>query len=530
VHRIRRFRYRVFARLGSLAGRATGARRLVLLALAAVAALLGAWGWRIYEDQHPGLDLDLLALVHAVAGLFVLEGEPQTVSWQLSVARILAPVALAGAATELVLVAFEERLRIRAAAQGVDHLVVVGPSPRARPYLRTGSDHVDLLAPAVHVERSASAPVEGTIRIDDDGTEDRWIGASNATRAGRVVLATGRDDRNLAAMAALLERAPGRDGDLLVEVNDRDLGLRLSVMLASEHPDAHVDVVSRDVALASFAAGLLDPALDDRFGREGRARPCFTVIGDSRLSRLFAPQAAEALKRFAATSSRFVAQLTMVHPGDDEDWAELAEATAEEGRLETRFSGDPEDFLCRVHEPVAALVDFRDPELTAATAVRLLGASPGSTVWIIREGNLLPRRPASSTTAGAAPEPDRPHPARIDLRVLSLEQAERAGHLVGPFTRAARWWHARHGSTDPQQCRRTAEQLRRVVGALVRDGWAICPDQDLQSMDRMRAAVHLEPPMRDALTSAGLVDLDVDQHDLILCLGEGGLVVPVPDL
>jgi RyR domain len=510
MNRLRRVRYRLLVVMGSIDRRATVARRLTLTALGAVAVGFGIWGWLRYRDLNPESGLDLWTIAYGTIANFAVAGAIEPVPWQLGVARILAPLALASAIVELFLIAFATVLRTTAARRAVDHLVVLGPGPRARPYLRAErrANGEQLFSSAVHVDHEGAQLVDDTIRVDDDGTDGGWIVSSNAARAVKVVLATGRDDRNLAAMAAAVDhRVPQSGGQLVVELDDRDLALRLSVRLAVDRPDAHIDVVCVAEAEAAFAAARIREDMAQRQERGLRGKVRFSIIGDSALSRLAIVHVAESIKQLEATANLQVPRLTVVGPEDGRE--EITRACAEPGRLETVFSSDLPPDPQAADGIVFALIDFDDAAETARLAVNLACVRPGSNLWIARSSSLLPE------------------PASNQLRVLSRTEMERDGYLAGPFSIAARWWHR---DVDRSQWRHTAAELRAAVGTLGRAGWPACPELDLTSMDRRKAAEHLEPMMMTALEREGLLKgVAVDHQELLHCLRVVGLVVPVPD-
>ena len=307
--RLRRARYQVLVRLSSIAHQATSAWRLTLTLLAVVAVVFGAWGRLLYRDQHPEAQLDAGLMVHGTMGLFTVAGEVEPVPWPLALARILAPLATAAVIVELVLVLFANLLRTRAASRAVDHLVVVGPPERVRPYLRADAPIEPFERPSIHLHRAPGSQEADTIRLVDEGSAAEWIAAANAARARRTVLATGDDDRNLASMTAALDAgipAPGRQ--LVVELDDAALAQRLSVDLAVGRPDADVEVVCTDDARAAYAADRIVAHL------RGQAdpTPTFTIVGDSALSERLVAHMARELGALGRQTGRTCPRLEVV--------------------------------------------------------------------------------------------------------------------------------------------------------------------------------------------------------------------------
>lgn len=510
---LRQVPYRVLVTLSSIAGRSPSLRRRALGVLAGVAVVLGVWGWLIYDDRHMEVDLDLWAVAHGTIGLFTAAGDVERVPLPLAVARVLGPLATAGVGVELLLVGFGNALRDRVAGRSAGHLVVVGPADRVRPYLGAAAAPGKVLA--VHVDRVLGPPethTHRTLTLTDD-TADGWIIRANAAAARKVVLATGYDDRNLAALAAALDHGVPSDGaEFVVEIDDLSLSLRLSAALAIERPEAHIEVVCVDEVRALFAADAIVAALQQRSANGPAAS--FAVIGDSALSNLLAGHLAAALRTIGSRTAIARPVLTIVDP-DTARGLRLEERIADPVKLDVGVTDSIDRLLEGKPGPLIAFVDFSDPVQTARTAVTLVYRRTGSTIWIAREDGLLrwPDNHAPSSAAGSG------------LRIISLRQMEFEGRLIGPLTRTARLLEA--DRTRRQQADRprwTPDLVRDRVRTITTWGWDVVPTVDLSWQGVRDAPVFLSPPA-DHEVSQLEERLGVGTTELLQCLRAAGLTV-----
>lgn len=455
--------------------------------------MLGVWGWLVYRDEHPQRSLDLFAIVHGTWALFSAGGEIERVPWQLAIARVLAPITVAGVAIEIGLVAGAQRLAAAAARRSSGHAVVVGPAGRVGSHL---SEQDGSWRPAIHVTDALATAHPRTLVVRDDGSAEGWIESTNAPRARKVALATGSDARNLALLAAALDGGVADDDTaIMVEFDDRALALSLALRLAVERPSTHIDVVGLDDVRAAYVAervveafgralgfqdartafaerdvvSALEAALSSPDGTGQAKVPGVAVVGDGSLSRVLVAHLAAGLTSLASLTGTTRFPLAVVAPGV-EDGSQLDTARSTEHRSFLELSELEEWERTR---PLIAVVDYADPEETARRAVELSCARPESMIWVVGEDPLLaavtradPRDPSSSPGTG--------------ITVLSRAAIDEAGFLVGAFTRVSELRNRDAAALpapdhDAPAGKWSSLWVRTAVQLLERTGWRLRP-------------------------------------------------------
>ncbi len=288
---------RLFPRGGSKGVALPVALAVGMIVLAAV--VLGAWGWVEQGRRDPAYEARWPTIASRTLALFVLDsGGVGDAPWQLEVGRLLAPLATATVALNLVFTSSSERLHRSSARHASGHRVLIGPPDRIQPYLENLER-----APTVHAIDHNDDPVDGVIRTRVDWVGDDWIGATAAGAAGEIVIATGEDDRNLGLLGELLAARSGRPGPgamIVVEVDDPDLVLWLSVSLAEQDPESDVEIVCWLDTIARRAA---NTAWHAALEGQGQAEiPCVAVLGDGDAAGLVGLRLAEHIERWAGSS------------------------------------------------------------------------------------------------------------------------------------------------------------------------------------------------------------------------------------
>ncbi len=376
------------------------------------------------------------------------------------------------------------------------------------------------------------------------------------------MLALGRDDRNLAALTAAFEHdIPQPGAELIVEIDDLALALRLAVQLVVERPGASIEVICVDEARAAFASAQMVDAFARVFGfRDARSVsmepeaiealerdlsdeaasanvPVVAVVGDGVLPRLIVEHLAAGLGSLGSLTSRSLFPLVVVEP-DARRRAELERIISDPSKVATSFAPEHRALL---HEwspgsweagtPILAVVDYVDPGETARRAVELVCTRPQSTVWVPGEHELLPGDEVSAQ-AGAP---------RGHLHVLSRRAMEDARYLVGPFHRVAQLHNddadlrneserdrlpTRPGAGEERQPIEhwAPAQVRSGVRTLERCGWNVVPALGVAWTAEPRVEALLDEHTRRELAgTAGGALRDGDQ--LVHWLAQVGLAV-----
>jgi voltage-gated potassium channel Kch len=220
-------------------------RNLVLVALGALALYLGYVG---YQEHLSNID----ALYGSIQ-LFVLQGEPPAEgSWQLDVARFLAPAVLGYAAVVAVLGLVRERsqaLRVRLLARR--HLVIVGLGARGVAIarrMRAARMHVVAVEKNASNDNIAGLRSQGVPVVIGDGRDPGVLQMSRVAGAKDVLIVTGDDSTNLEVLAAihrLLTDQPGARPMMNVAIDDLGLWRELHVLAFSRADRAaRTEVVS----------------------------------------------------------------------------------------------------------------------------------------------------------------------------------------------------------------------------------------------------------------------------------------------
>lgn len=406
----------------------------VLLAMGVTSAILGFWGWRLYGDDHPERNIDTLAALYGTAGLFAFISDVSSAPGPLVVARLTAPLTTLGVVLSAVLTFAETRIQRFAAGHTSGHRVLIGSSLRLDAYLGSspgavihfdtdesgvpvGSDRVDppteVMYAAIDLERSSW-------RTDawDHPTRVRrfanWVTASNATRAEEVVIATGRDDLNMAALGHALQHLdPSGHTSVRVEIDDRSAALRLAVSMAQRDDPRYacVGALCRSDIVARAAAEQLHKHLEHDEG--------VVVVGDGEMAPLFAMHVPDVLMRsYRAGQADKPLPFAVVDAGPGR-LERVRSTLAGVSQLDTTIGGTVSDLLSSpewANRSVVAFVDggdrsssYRDAlELVTGFGVRLVFAPLGDLALAFDE-----------------------------IRSVDGRAALKAGDLVGPLQRAS---------------------------------------------------------------------------------------------
>lgn len=474
-----------------------------LLCLAAISIALGTIGWFQYERAEPDVDLDLLAAVYGTLGLFAFVADVASAPWPLAVARILAPVTTVGVALAALLAFSDTRIHRWAAATAREHLVVLGPSGRAAPYLRPRGA-APVVRRRISIVRldtddepggtSGTEPTTAAVRVEMDPFRTRrdswdsaigprttdWLHAANATHAAWSVIATGRDDWNVAALGvALAAGLPGDGQSLTIEIDDRSTALRLAVALAVESTTSRRDVrvVCRDEIVAALAVDRIHAAL-------AQVDRSIVVVGDGPMVPLVAAELGRRLHdEFLPGDATRRPSLTLLDADGERvdrhlDWLPTARS------IDLTVGADPSVLLRDGGPPVVAFVDFVDPSKRIRFAIELAANDPGNLVVAL-------------LGTGPHPFPD---------RIQSLDACDALGpdELRGPFERAS-------ATTAPAA-------LRAMTAELVDCGYSVRPSTSSDG--------HCELDRRtlERLTVTAGGDPDAAQ-DLVVNLRSVGLAV-----
>lgn len=271
--------------------------RLVIAALIGFTFVLGLIGWHQADVADHGIALGWSTLVHRSLAIFVLDAnyvaDPPLA---LQLARLLAPLAGAGIAVDILATRSSDRLHRWAARSAEGHHVLLGSPDQVRPYV-VPTAH----ARTVHVTGSEDEQLSGVLRTRVDWTsgsgadvaagdglewsKGTWLDLGGCRSADRVVLATGDDERNLRLLADLL-RVMTKDTAgprVIVEVEDPELVPWLSLSLAREAPAADVEFVCWQDTIARRSA---DEAMKIVQATATTESPSIVLLGDDRLSTL----------------------------------------------------------------------------------------------------------------------------------------------------------------------------------------------------------------------------------------------------
>jgi hypothetical protein len=455
--------------------------------MAVVAVLLGTWGWALVEPEHGSSDLNALTIVYGVGGMFVFAGSAvENVPWQLEWARILAPLATAGAAIGLLIAAGDTRIRRLAARRAQGHLLLIGPASRVAVHAASAEKR-----PIVHADTSSGRPHEGSVHLPLDPADPDWVATLGATRAAKVVVATGGDDDDIALAGTLWRLQETHPGlDVTVEIDDRSVALSLAAAFAVGAPDRLMHVLCPDDLTARVAAALvLAELVDDR---------PIVVAGDGPLGDLLGAHLASALRDRYYQESLLRSRLAIL-AGRPTTFDRLNRLVADDPAIVLRRFSSLPDLVDWAPAGVIAVVDHQDRARSFRMAVELAWARPSSVIFLRSDAVDLP----------------------LGLRSLNIGGLIEDGQLVDPWTRAAdRWLEGRTGTDDGVEARRaqTARDIRRLVAALVAtEGWRIAAE------DAGDAGV--ETISRATLTAVGA---DADWGDLAHVLRAEGLTLHPP--
>lgn len=460
--------------------------RWVVIGAATSAFLLAIIGLRQWDTARPEIALSAGALVAGALGLFGVGGVPplridDTVPLAWDAARLLAPLATAGAVVGVAVTLGEDRLHRFAARHASGHVLLVGPTPRVIGYL-------DALAPDVAVHAAGvGAPIPtGVVRVPVDPSIEGW-GTLAVSDAQTIVVATGDDARNVALCADvwdLLAEHPHLDA--LVEIDDREMAVRLAVALVVDDPHRRLDVICRsDIVVAR--------ALDLMVAGGGEERTV-VVAGDGPLVEPVTRAVANALWTEMQSSGirrRRVATL-LVGDGSSAAPSALLEDAA---TFDTRACQSLEDLLVWEAGPVATFVEFDDPAATMRLALALNDERPGSLVCVPSDGAQLP----------------------LGLVPLDRDAAARTGRSGGIWARTAidLWPGSFDLDTDRDAVLAQVDRIRQAVASLATSNrWTIVPSVGSGAGEALLAAEDLH----------GL-GLPVELRELPMALERSGLTV-----
>ncbi len=189
-------------------------RPFALLGAAALTVLLGVWGFQESQATANGGLFDNLYRSVRLFGLAGGDIDPP-VSWQLQIARVLAPLLVGYAAVRGLVALFREQallLRLRLMARG--HIVVIGLGGAG---FRIASAMSEAGHMVVAIERDKAHHAlsgcrdRGIAVVFGDGTDAEAQARARTDRARHVFISTGGDATNLRALAACseLSKDPG---------------------------------------------------------------------------------------------------------------------------------------------------------------------------------------------------------------------------------------------------------------------------------------------------------------------------------
>jgi voltage-gated potassium channel Kch len=271
-------------------------RWLVVGLVAALAVVLGYWGWSEVNDASSDTIVDRL---YRSVQLFPLEsGGFENAPWQLEVARIIAPLVGAYAALSALAAIFRDQTaRVHARLLAHDHVVVCGLGRFGRRLALTFADAGEHVV-AIEADEDSAAVGEcregGVIVLIGDATDPSLLRTAAVRRARRLVAACGDDGTNIAIAAECRRLAPGRRRPLTchVDVEDGELGRLLTREELARTDDSRVRVEFFQIAHTG-ARVLLDeyPAFDAG-GRSPLGDPHLLVVGLGEMGRALVVEAA----------------------------------------------------------------------------------------------------------------------------------------------------------------------------------------------------------------------------------------------
>ncbi len=494
------------ARMSSMGDNATAVRRTALALVGLVTVVLGWWGFVVYSGLHPAAGLGWPEWLYGTMNLFINGTDVAPVPWQLGVARMLAPLVTFGLLLEVVLVAFAQRIRRWAASRASGHVLVVGPAERVRPYLKLPvSDGGHGLV--VHIGQDGPSLGPAVVGLPATSIPAEWAALTPARAARRIVLALGRDDLTLSALRGALDLGvPETGASLVIELHSLELSGRMAVAMAGARPDADIDFVCPDELDASLISASVTDELAATHG-SGRGWSV-SVVGDTPTCDRVTAQLVRAFTRSALRGGAVRPSILRVHPGPLENDAENLGTTRvmvrTDGRVDSMFDRGAPDLL---------IVDLNDKEKSALLAMEAALRRPGSVVWTAH-GFTLPWAVTQARQGSSSP---------VDLRQVSLSTAARSGALLGPFGRIAAQRSQRPGQTIPGP---SAEAVRRAVGVLSAQGWAVVPESDLPPAVRGRLPKYVDPDTAQLLSA--LPGLTEDPSYLLYELHCEGLMAYPP--
>jgi hypothetical protein len=446
---------------------------------------LGVIGLRQWDVDHPEVSLSFGALVAGAVQLFGVGGDPplgitDTVPLAWDVARLLAPLATAGAVVAVLLAVGEKRLHQVAARRARNHVLLVGPANRVSGY-RAALD-ADF---AVHATTDGHHLSPGVVRADVDPAVDGW-GPVGGVGARTIVVATGDDESNLALCASLwsvLEEHPLLE--VLVEIDDHETATRLATALVADDPARQIEIICRSDLIVERATEVMAGSVSqDRTFLLAGAGQLVRSVADGLAQQLWAAMQATGGPR------RRIALLDDEHRDNDPVAARFADPAV----FEMRRCSSLADVLAWEPGPLIALVDLGQPVDTLRVALTVDNDRPGSVVCIPSTETDLP--------GGLVP--------------LDLGAAAQAGRSAGVWARVALdLWPNLRTEPGPDRLRAALGRIRAAVGAL-----AVSPHWELGASPDSHDGVAL-------LSLAELADLglDADLRELPLALHRSGLVV-----
>lgn len=435
-----------------LAVRSSRSKRLghlIVGASAAIAFVLAIVGLRQWDVENSAVSLSLGALIAGAIELFRVGGSPplaigESVPLAWDVARLLAPLATAGAVIAVFLAVGEQRLHRVAASRARGHLLLVGPADRTAGFRVA---FASLLA--VHASGNGHYLVNKVVRSDADPMVDGWSTVAGA-EAQTIVIAAGDDNANVALCASLWPVLADRPHlEVIVEIDDHETALRFATAMAADDWTRQVEIICRsDLIVEGAVAAILDSISENRTLLIAGDRDLLDRVADSVSRRLWD------LVQLSGMHRRRVALLEQRTAGLSALAARFSDPTA----FEVRHFSTLSDVFAWESDPVSAVVDFNDPTETLRVALSLVSDRPGSTVCL-----------RSSAT-------------RLPLGLVPLDQgaAGRKGRSAGIWARVASdLWPAPINDNQWSVQLEATERIREAIAVLVGTGeWNIAPSCD----------------------------------------------------
>lgn len=433
------------------------AARLVVATLAASAVVLGWIGFSLL-----GRNLSPLTILYGDAAMFVLAGtDVAEVPLSLEIARLLAPLATAGATLSVLMSLGRQRISWIAARKAERHLILLGPIERVTDYCASN------WRPVVHNDPAGGASVEGAVELACPIDDDRWMDAVAVRSAARVVVALGNDEAALRLIGALGRLSAHPDLEITVEFDDRSTALGLAAAMLRQPEGSHIDVICRDDLSAESAADQvlaeISSSPDKSVSARRAAETTVVLVGDGPMLRLLGTHVGERLRRTYPGGGAAPRPRMWFVAADDDFRAELLTTLVDPVNLDVQayehLAG-----LKITTDSVIAVVVHEDHGENIRVAVQFKYRYASAAVYV---------RSSSSSSASEL---------GLGLRALTIGTAESSSSLSGPWMRAAEMWHEQSHSTRwaalsrAERVERAAE-VRTLLRGLLERGWWLAPTE-----------------------------------------------------